>query len=124
MGESMRGILAREAREAKAIAEAEDRGERVPAPGQRGRRQTPDPSQVYSVRIPVERLEQLRALAIERGIAPTALLRQFVLGRLDIESAPVRVTSLPARDPKELRIGPSRNAPFANVVSLRDRQAL
>jgi hypothetical protein len=120
MKESIRDMLAREAAEAKAVADAEVRGERRPAaPGQRARRQPGEASQVYSVRIPVDRLAQLRQLADERGVAPTALLRQFVLERLDQETAPIVPSELPARDPKELRLGPSRNAPAAAVIELR-----
>jgi hypothetical protein len=43
------------------------------------------PSQVYSIRVPVERLEQLRRLARERNVAPTTMLRQWVLTQLDAE---------------------------------------
>lgn len=42
---------------------------------------------MYSLRIPVERLEQLRRLAEERGEAPTGILRRWVLERLDQELA-------------------------------------
>jgi hypothetical protein len=45
-------------------------------------------------------------------------VRQFVLERLDLETAPV-LTQLPARDVNELRLGPSRQAPVADVVPLR-----
>jgi hypothetical protein len=57
------------------------------APGKlyRARRQASDPSQVYSVRVPVGRLERLRALAARRGKAPSALIREWVIERLDIE---------------------------------------
>lgn len=48
-------------------------------------------SQVYSVRIPVERLEQLRAFAAKLGLRPTTLMRQWVLERLD-EEAGARAT--------------------------------
>ncbi|AXB46990.1 hypothetical protein [Amycolatopsis albispora] len=41
------------------------------------------PSEVYSVRLPVERIEELRALADRRGVAPTALIRNWVLAQLD-----------------------------------------
>ncbi len=44
------------------------------------------PSQVYSVRLPVERLDHLRRLAEEWGMQPTGLIRQWVLERLDVES--------------------------------------
>jgi hypothetical protein len=43
------------------------------------------PSQVYSIRVPVDRLEQVRRLASERNIAPTTMLRQWVLMQLDRE---------------------------------------
>jgi hypothetical protein len=119
MAESVRDMLAREAAEAKAAADAEEQAG-APAMGQRARRQTGEASQVYSVRIPVDRLAQLRQLADERGVAPTALLRQFVLERLDIETAPTTMVALPARDPHELRLGPSRNAPAADVIMLRN----
>ncbi|MBE1499829.1 hypothetical protein H4696_006929 [Amycolatopsis lexingtonensis] len=41
------------------------------------------PSAVYSVRIPVDRIEELRSLAVERGVQPTALIRTWVLAQLD-----------------------------------------
>jgi hypothetical protein len=115
--ENVREMLAREATEAKDVADAEARGEREPAPGQRARRQAGEASQVYSVRIPVDRLAQLRRLADERDVAPTALLRQFVLERLDQETAAV-VTDLRTRDVNELRLGPSRSAEPAEIVPL------
>ncbi|HEX6521503.1 MAG TPA: hypothetical protein VF070_16105 [Streptosporangiaceae bacterium] len=43
------------------------------------------PSQVYSIRVPVDRLEQVRRLASERNVAPTTMLRQWVLAQLDQE---------------------------------------
>lgn len=114
----IRKMLESEAAEARAVADEEERGEREPAPAQRARRQATDPSQVYSVRIPVDRLAQLRALADERGETPSALLRRFVLERLDRESMPPQVEELPERDPHELRLGQSRRAPMAEVVRL------
>lgn len=44
-----------------------------------------EPSQIYSIRLPVSAIEQLRSLAITEGKAPTALLREWVLERLDME---------------------------------------
>lgn len=87
MIKSVRDMLVAEAAEAEALAEAEDRGDSPGQPAQRARRQAPEPSQVYSVRIPVDRLEQLRRLAETRDVAPTALVRQFVLEALDREAA-------------------------------------
>jgi hypothetical protein len=83
MSESIREVLAREAAEAEARAEAEDRGEVRPAPGQRGRKRAEDPSQVYAVRIPVSKLRRLREIAEQRDMPPTALIRQWVIERLD-----------------------------------------
>ena len=77
MSESIHETLAREA------VDAEQRGEVGSTPGQRGRRRATDPSQVYPVRIPVSRLRQLCLVADRRGVPPTALIREWVLERLD-----------------------------------------
>lgn len=42
-------------------------------------------SQVYSIRVPVEQLGQLRRLAKDRGTAPTTMLREWVLAQLEDE---------------------------------------
>jgi phage terminase small subunit len=60
------------------------------------------------VRIPVDRIAQLRRLAEKRGVAPTALLRQFVLERLDVES--------------DTEDAPSQLSP-ATLAQWRERQA-
>jgi hypothetical protein len=83
MSESVRDMLAREAAEAEERADAEERGEITPAPGQRGRRRAADPSQVYSVRIPVSQLRKLREVADSLSMQPSALIRQWVIERLD-----------------------------------------
>lgn len=80
-------MLAEEAERAEREDEEEEKSGRFkyfrPAPPK-------DPSQIYSVRIPVSRLEELRLLAESRGDQPTALMREFVLDRLDAEhEAPV-----------------------------------
>ncbi|MGQ0774370.1 MAG: hypothetical protein ACT4NY_08135 [Pseudonocardiales bacterium] len=41
------------------------------------------PAAVYSVRIPVERIEELRQLAVLREVQPTTLIRTWVLAQLD-----------------------------------------
>jgi hypothetical protein len=41
------------------------------------------PAAVYSVRIPVERIEELRQLAAALDVQPTALIRAWVLAQLD-----------------------------------------
>lgn len=51
----------------------------------RTRARAKDPSQVYSVRIPVDQIDRLRSTAEERGIGPTVLMRQWVLERLGSE---------------------------------------
>lgn len=65
--------------------EAPDRQETLPADDTRLTVAQHARSQVYSIRVPVERLEQVRRLANERGIPPTAMLRQWVLMQLDAE---------------------------------------
>ncbi|HEY3465720.1 MAG TPA: hypothetical protein VGL47_11365 [Amycolatopsis sp.] len=45
------------------------------------------PTAVYSVRIPVDRIEELRRLAADRGVQPTALIRTWVLAQLDAARA-------------------------------------
>jgi Ribbon-helix-helix protein, copG family len=46
------------------------------------------PSQVYSIRIPVEELEALRKIAAARHMPPSALMREWVLERLSYEATP------------------------------------
>jgi hypothetical protein len=43
------------------------------------------PSQVYSVRLPATLVEELRVLASAKGEAPTALIREWVLDRMERE---------------------------------------
>ncbi|MGH3302037.1 MAG: hypothetical protein ACRDOK_10220 [Streptosporangiaceae bacterium] len=130
MSGSMREILAREAAEAEARAEAEERGDIAPAPGQRGRKRAEDPAQVYAVRIPVSKLRRLRELAEEMQIAPSALIRQWVIERLDEsdrrnEDSPAAgdATSTGSASPGELRLGPRRRrVPAAAVAEHHDRR--
>jgi hypothetical protein len=118
---SIRDMLAREAAEAEARADAEERGEVEPARGQRGRRPATDPSQVYAVRIPVSRLRELRAVADQIGVPPTTLIREWVIERLDkmhddavvvIESGASAAESPP---PERVRIGPRRRDSIAGA---------
>lgn len=51
----------------------------------RSERLPSDPSQVYSVRIPVSRLEKIRRIAAKYKMPPTSMLRQWILERLDFE---------------------------------------
>lgn len=46
-----------------------------------------NPSQVYCVSIPVERIGQLRRAAERDGVQPAALIRKWVIARLDSEEA-------------------------------------
>jgi hypothetical protein len=41
------------------------------------------PSQVYSLRLPVERVAQLREVAETHGVTPSALIRSWVVEKLD-----------------------------------------
>lgn len=47
------------------------------------RRRRPARSSVYGLRLPDERIEQLRRLAEARGTEPSALVRQWVIDHLD-----------------------------------------
>ena len=110
MSESVGDMLAREAAEAEARAAAEERGEIAPAPGQRGRRRAADPSQVYAVRIPVSRLRRLQEVAASLNMQPTALIRQWIIERLDSldESSVGHADKPQPPSPGELRLGPRR----------------
>ncbi len=96
MSKNLRDSLAREAIEAEARADAEDRGDLPPLSGQRGRRPAADPAQVYAVRIPASRLEELRALAEQLDEPPTALIRRWVLEHLDEAAKPKAKRRRPA----------------------------
>jgi hypothetical protein len=78
MRENIADVLAAEAEAADHLRDADELG-RTYAPKHPPR----DPSQVYSVRIPVARLEQLRQRAAAEGLAPSALMRQWVIEQLD-----------------------------------------
>ncbi|MGH3802510.1 MAG: hypothetical protein ACRDTD_20785 [Pseudonocardiaceae bacterium] len=54
----------------------------------RHREPTKNPTAVYSVRIPVDRIEELRQLAAGRDVQPTALIRTWVLAQLDAARGP------------------------------------
>lgn len=114
MSESVRDMLAREAAEAEERADSEERGEIAPPPGQRGRRRAEDPSQVYAVRIPVSQLRKLREAANSLNVQPSALIRQWVIERLDALDAS-SVSDLDESQPPDsggINLGP-RRAPVA-----------
>lgn len=116
MSESISEVLAREAAQAEDRAEAEERGEVTPTPGQRGRRPGADPSQVYTVRIPVSRLRDLRTIADELGEPPSTLIRRWVLERLDAAASDVTPHAVSRdRSPGELRLGPRRQHPYGEA---------
>lgn len=66
-------------------AEETEKGRDLDADYVPSRRRSKDPSQVYSVRLPVDRLEELRQLAAREHVAPSALLRRWAIERLDRE---------------------------------------
>ncbi|MGH3545047.1 MAG: hypothetical protein ACRDPW_03875 [Mycobacteriales bacterium] len=53
----------------------------------RSRRVAREPSQVYSLRIPVDKLEELRTHAEWQHLNPSALIRLWVLERLEQETS-------------------------------------
>lgn len=78
MRENIADLLAAEAEAAEQLRDEDDLG-----PTYVPKYPPKDPSQVYSVRIPVGRLEQLRQRAAEEGVAPSSLMRKWVIERLD-----------------------------------------
>jgi hypothetical protein len=82
MSEDITDVLAREAEESE---------QRRDQPTRLVRRARPprEPAQVYSVRMPVDRIDQLRQIAERAGVSPTALMREWVLERLDNETPAV-----------------------------------
>jgi hypothetical protein len=82
MTEDIRDVLAREAEQAE---ERRDQPTRLV----RRARSPREPSQVYSIRMPVDRIDQLRQVAERAGVSPTTLMREWVLERLDNETPAV-----------------------------------
>jgi hypothetical protein len=64
---------------------AEQAENRAGGPYVRSRRRPKDPAQVYSLRVPVDRLDLVRQLAERENTTQAALLRKWVLERLDQE---------------------------------------
>jgi hypothetical protein len=77
MNKDIAELLAAEAEEAERHADEDDHG-----PSYRRRHPPRDPAQVYSLRIPVAQLEELRQLAADKGVTPSALMREWVLERM------------------------------------------
>ncbi|MGH3889353.1 MAG: hypothetical protein ACRDSZ_22810 [Pseudonocardiaceae bacterium] len=75
----------------RALAEEAElvREDTVPPTARRKTRRAKDPSQVYSVRIPVDRLEQLRRAAA----APSTLSRELVVAFLDDQPVEPTITT-------------------------------
>ncbi|MHB8619862.1 MAG: hypothetical protein ACYDAG_09860 [Chloroflexota bacterium] len=71
------------------VAEAEEAERHRDEPNRpmfRSRRQATDPAQVYSIRMPVAKLERLRRLAAKAEMNPSSLIRQWILERLEEEA--------------------------------------
>ncbi|MGH4019305.1 MAG: hypothetical protein ACRDT0_08730 [Pseudonocardiaceae bacterium] len=66
----------------KIAAEAEH-AETTPDADLPYRRRTRGTHPVYGLRLPAERIEQLRRIADARGVEPSVLARQWVIDRLD-----------------------------------------
>ena len=85
MTENVADMLARAAREAEEAEERIERGEQARPPSHRVRLPR-DRAQVYSLRMPVDRLEQLRRAAEQVGVSLSTLMRTWVLERLNAEN--------------------------------------
>jgi hypothetical protein len=84
MSKDIAELLAAEAEEAERHADEEDHG-----PSYRRKHPPRDPAQVYSLRIPVAQIEELRQLAADKGVTPSALMREWVLESMAAEKAGV-----------------------------------
>lgn len=89
---------------------------RVPPPG--------EPAQVYSLRLPVDRLEQLRRVAARDGEAPSAMMRRWVLERLDRELSRGASKSEDLFDPESVHEVEELLNAVASRVSPERRHAL
>ncbi len=78
---TVRNTLAAEA------ASAEERASTAPGRMHRSTSGSRGASQVYTIRMPVDRLEEIRRAAHELGEQPSALMRRWVLERLDAEKS-------------------------------------
>ncbi|WP_211177727.1 hypothetical protein [Pseudonocardia acidicola] len=71
-------------------------------------------AQVFQLRLPALRIEQLRRLAEERGVSPGAMAVEWVIERLDREDTPTgplaRIDDEPSRGPgNPLRLNRRKN---------------
>jgi hypothetical protein len=64
-------------------------------------------AQVFQLRLPAVRIEQLRRLAAERGVSPGALAVDWVVERLDREDTPTGPMAVVA-EAERRRLGPLR----------------
>lgn len=84
-----KGRNGRDALEAEAVRHDEEFERRAveddPAEFVRHRQPPKDPSQVYSVRLPVSAVEALRQVAEQRQMTPSQLMRAWVLEQLEAE---------------------------------------
>lgn len=78
----MKDIPARLARVAAAAERTKDLPLRRPG---RPNKAEGEVGQVYSIRIPVDKISELEAIAAARGQAPRSMLREWVLDRLSDE---------------------------------------
>jgi hypothetical protein len=63
-------------------------------------------AQVFQLRLPALRIEQLRRIAEERGVSPGALAVDWVIDRLDREDTPTGPFAAVDEEPAPRRRGP------------------
>ncbi|MDN5931204.1 MAG: hypothetical protein L0I24_09090 [Pseudonocardia sp.] len=71
-------------------------------------------AQVFALRLPALRIEQLRRIAEERGVSPGALAVDWVIDRLDREDTPTGPISVVAEAEKR------RRGPLSRLRRSRD----
>ncbi|MCA1671522.1 MAG: hypothetical protein LC799_04755 [Actinobacteria bacterium] len=77
----------------------------------RHREPAKSPTAVYSIRIPADRIEELRQLAADRGVAPTALIR-----RGSSPNSMLRAVPMTTRSAGNVTCGPQRSS-YATQVA-------
>ncbi len=104
-------------------AEAVEAGGK-PLPRAFRRRSTSEPAQVYSIRIPVGLLGELRSIADREGLPPATMVREWVIERIQREvlADSLVATAVPFTSLEDIREGGSVNQSLLTVWHGRSSQ--
>jgi len=97
-------------------ADAVEAGQK-PLPQAFRRRASTDPAQVYSIRIPVGLLDELRRIADREGLPPATMVREWVIERIQREviADGLIATATPFTSIDDFREGGSVDRSFSTV---------